>query len=72
MIRFYDVFSRNRLDLSDIGRLTTLVMMGAAELAGSLAGAGHMYVMAHSASSLTTSAQVKETMSGITQVSGLR
>ncbi|KAK2188953.1 hypothetical protein NP493_119g07062 [Ridgeia piscesae] len=58
----------NRLDLSDIGRLTTLVMMGAAELAGSLAGAGHMYVMAHSASSLTTSAQVKETMSGITQV----
>ncbi|KAI0212017.1 Presequence protease, mitochondrial [Lamellibrachia satsuma] len=58
----------NRLDLSDTGRLTTLVMMCAAEMAGSLAGAGHMYVMAHSASSLTAAAQVKEAMSGITQV----
>ena len=58
-----------RLDLTDTARLTTLVMMSATEMAASLAGAGHMYVMAHSASSLTAAARVKESMSGITQVS---
>ncbi len=58
-----------RLDLTDMNRMTTLVMMSAAHMANSLADAGHMYAMTHAASSLDPTAKYKESMSGVTQVS---
>ena len=51
-----------------MNRLTTLVMMTAAEMANSLAGAGHTYAMTHAASSLSPAAKHKEAMGGVTQV----
>ena len=43
-------------------------MMSAADLSNSLVQAGHSYAMGHSASSLTPTQNIKEVMSGMSQV----
>ncbi|CAH1789315.1 unnamed protein product [Owenia fusiformis] len=58
----------NSLDLSDMNRLTTLVRMCSADMAGSIADQGHALAMTHAASYLSPSGQLKEQLSGMTQV----
>ena len=57
-----------RLDLSDHQRLQTLVSMSAAELASSMSGSGHVIAMTHAARGLVPSADLRETLGGISQV----
>ena len=56
------------VNMSDQGRLMTLVQMTAAGLANSIADTGHSYAMAVAASSLSPSSKLNEIMSGMTQV----
>ncbi|KAK7112412.1 hypothetical protein V1264_011876 [Littorina saxatilis] len=59
----------NSPDFSDKDRLTTLIRMGASDLAASVPHSGHGYAMAHAAATLTPAAALTELFGGMTQVS---
>ncbi|XP_076838253.1 presequence protease, mitochondrial [Brachyhypopomus gauderio] len=61
-----DIFNSPRFD--DEERLRVLVMMAAQELSNGIASSGHMYAMTRAARSLTPTANLQETFSGMTQV----
>lgn len=58
----------NKLRLQDENRVETLLRQLVGELSNSLTHAGHKYAMAHAASSLTPTAQLKEMDEGISYI----
>ena len=56
--------------MTDHDRLSTLVRMTASDFAMSLAQSGHSYAMKGASSSLSPVGSLKETMGGMSQVSG--
>ncbi|CAM4587891.1 unnamed protein product [Leuciscus chuanchicus] len=61
-----DIFNCPRFD--DEERLRVLVMMSAQELSNGISYSGHMYAMTRAARSLTPTADLQETFSGMDQV----
>uniref|UniRef100_A0A4W4GLE7 Pitrilysin metalloproteinase 1 n=1 Tax=Electrophorus electricus TaxID=8005 RepID=A0A4W4GLE7_ELEEL len=65
-----DIFNSSRFD--DEERLRVLVMMAAQELSNGISSSGHMYAMTRAARSLTPTANLQETFSGMTQVTFMK
>lgn len=70
MALWQDIF--NRLLLEDKDRLSQLIKMTAADFAQGISHQGHLYSMRRASSCLSACAQIREQISGLTQVSFMK